>query len=403
MVSGYQVKDRLGFNGGTCPNLPLDHMGFGCKYSFLSPITFLSAVLILFQAMVAFAAMCIQSISFIRHAFYETFKYFHIALAILAIIGLWYHLRLCKVPQLNLLAGAVAIWVLERLTRIALIMYRNVGRGGTKAILETLPGDTMRLTVDVARPWTFLPGQHAYIYMPSIGLWTSHPFTVAWSQETEQPDMKYGLASSKQEVSALTKTSMSFVIRARSGFTRTLLKKVEASPEGRVSSKCFVEGPYGGQYQMHSYGTVVLIAGGIGITHQVPHVRDLVDGYANGTVAAQKVLLVWIVQNPEHLEWIRDYMIEILSMDKRREVLRIMLYITRPQSTKEIHSPSETVQMFPGRPNIEALIEMEIGNQVGAMGVSVCGSGSLSDDVRSAVRSRQCRSNIDYVEEAFTW
>jgi hypothetical protein len=154
---------------------------------------------------------------------------------------------------------------------------------------------------------------------------------------------------------------------------------------------------------MHSYGTVMLFAGGVGITHQVPHVRDLVAGYANGTVAVRKVVLVWIIKSPEHLEWIRPWMTSILAMDKRRDVLRIMLFVSRPRSTKEIHSPSTTVQMFPGRPNIETLIDLEIENQVGAMGVSVCGSGSLSDDVRCAVRNRQYAGSIDFVEEAFSW
>jgi Ferric reductase NAD binding domain len=147
----------------------------------------------------------------------------------------------------------------------------------------------------------------------------------------------------------------------------------------------------------------MLFAGGVGITHQVPFVRDLVVGYANGTVAARRVVLVWIIKSPEHLEWIRPWMTTILGMDKRRDVLRILLFITRPRSTKEIHSPSATVQMFPGKPNVDTLIDMEIENQVGTMGVSVCGPGSLSDDVRNAVRKRQDSSCIEYLEESFTW
>jgi hypothetical protein len=75
----------------------------------------------------------------------------------------------------------------------------------------------------------------------------------------------------------------------------------------------------------------------------------------------------------------------------------------RPRSTKEIHSPSATVQMFPGRPNIDTLLGIEMENQVGTLGVSVCGPGALSDDVRSAVRNRQYQGAIDFVEESFSW
>ncbi|KAM3070226.1 hypothetical protein ACMFMG_010063 [Clarireedia jacksonii] len=355
-----------------------------------------------FIAAVAFIVIMIQASSPIRHAAYETFKYLHIALVIVVIIGIWYHLKLAELPQLSLLYGAIGIWLFERTTRILKIAYRNFGKGGTRTLVEALPGNAVRVTVDMARPWRFKPGQHAYLYMPSIGLFQSHPFSVAWSEEAEDLTEEK-LAMNRQDILAMQKTNMSFVIRARTGFTEKLYRKAEASPDGKFFTKCFAEGPYGGMHMMHSYGTVMLFAGGVGITHQVPHVRDLVAGYANGTVAARKIVLVWVIQSPEHLEWIRPWMTAILAMDKRRDVLRIMLFVSRPRSTKEIHSPSATVQMFPGRPNIETLIELEMDNQVGAMGVSVCGSGALSDDVRRAVRNHQYNGNIDFVEEAFSW
>lgn len=154
---------------------------------------------------------------------------------------------------------------------------------------------------------------------------------------------------------------------------------------------------------LHSYGTVMLFAAGVGITHQVPHVRELVDGYANGTVAARKVVLVWIIQSPEHLEWIRPWMTTILSMPRRREVLKILLFVTRPRSTKEIHSPSSSVQMFPGKPNVGALVAQEEEQKIGAMAVTVCGVGALADEVRRAARLRMTHGNVDFIEESFTW
>ena len=96
-------------------------------------------------------------------------------------------------------------------------------------------------------------------------------------------------------------------------------------------------------------------------------------------------------------------MATVLSMPGRRAVLRIQLFVTRPRSAKEIHSPSATVQMFPGRPDTDALVEMESRGQVGAMGVSVCGPGGLEDDVRGAVRRRQGVRNIDFWEQGFGW
>jgi ferredoxin-NADP reductase len=228
----------------------------------------------------------------------------------------------------------------------------------------------------------------------------SHPFTAAWSDTEEAMTDEKGLVMNQQDVHGFQKPNISLVVRRRTGFTNSLFERAEA---GRITLPAYVEGPYGNEHALDSYGTVVLFSAGVGITHNVPYVRHLVQGFADGTVAARRVTLVWVLQSPEHLEWIRPWMTSILAMERRREVLRIVLFITRPRNTREIHSPSATVQMFPGKPDISTLLDVEVENQVGAMGVMVCGTGSLSDDVRLACRQRQTKSTIDFVEECFTW
>lgn len=262
----------------------------------------------------------------------------------------------------------------------------------------------MRITLRMARPWTFRPGQHIYLYIPAVGWWTSHPFSVGWSETEVSMSDEKSLPMSKQDlVGAPQKETISLLVRRRTGMTDKLFQRASNALGNRVTLRAFAEGPYGNIHTMDSYGTVMLFAGGVGITHHVPFVRHLVAGFAEGTVACRRLTLVWIIQSPEHLEWIRPWMTSILAMDRRREVLRIMLFVTRPRNTKEIQSPSATVQMFPGRPNIDTLVGMEVENQVGSMGVLVCGNGGLSDDVRKVCRRRQKRTNVDYVEESFSW
>ncbi|KAJ5094853.1 hypothetical protein N7456_010714 [Penicillium angulare] len=347
-------------------------------------------------------ALLIHSPSPIRHAFYETFVHLHFALVAVFMAFLWVHLK--GFVAKNYLIVALVFWVLERSIRLFTLLYRNLGRVSTSATVEAMPGDAMRITLRMARPWKFNPGQHLYLYIPAVGLWTSHPFSVAWSEAEEiSPDEK-GLPTVQQDLLRTTdKTTVSLLVRRRTGMTDKLFKRATNSIGNRVTLRAFAEGPYGNIHSMDSYGTVMLFAGGVGITHHVPFVRHLVEGFAEGTVAARRVTLVWIIQSPEHLEWIRPWMTKILAMDRRREVLRIMLFVTRPRNTKEIQSPSATVQMFPGRPNIDTLVGMEVENQIGAMGVLVCGNGSLSDDVRRVCRKRQSPSNVNYVEESFSW
>ncbi|KAK6431979.1 hypothetical protein LTR95_011853 [Oleoguttula sp. CCFEE 5521] len=342
----------------------------------------------------AFIGLLLSSPSIFRHAFYETFLHVHIVLAVVAIVGTWMHIEDEKSKVF--LVAAVSFWIIERIVRIISLIRRNVGNGGTKAEVEALPGDAVRVTLRIAKPWKFRPGQHIYMYMPSVGLWTSHPFSLAWSSEDDDPHNEKGLPMSRQDIFAAKQTTMSLIIRRRTGFTDTMFKKAELSPAGKFTTTTFVEGPYGNQ-SFASYGTVMLFAAGVGITHQVPHVRDLVAGYSNGTVATRKVVLVWIIQSPEHLEWIRPWMTSILGMDKRRDILKILLFVTRPRSTKEIHSPSSSVQMFPGKPDVGALLSKEQEKQVGAMAVSVCGTGSLADDVRKGCYHGSTAEKLDYV------
>ncbi|KAL1592513.1 hypothetical protein SLS59_009746 [Nothophoma quercina] len=356
-----------------------------------------------FIGTVAFTFLLLQSPSPVRHSFYEVFLHGHIVGAALALGAVWVHLK--ERPQQFMLYGVVAIWAAERFMRFARLIINNIGNGGSSADVEVLPGDALRITVKMARPWSFRPGQHAYLYMPSIGLWTNHPFSIAWSEEEEDPhhiDEK-GLPMTNNDLALQkSKTSMSFIVRRRTGFTDKLFRKADLSASGRFSTACYAEGPYGGE-DLSSYGTVMLWAAGIGITHQVPHVRDIVAGYANGTVATRRLTLVWIIQSPEHLEWIRTWMTQILSMPRRREILKILLFVTRPRSTKEIHSPSASVQMFPGRPNVQSLIDQEMQEGIGAACVTTCGTGGLADELRRAVRNRQMQWNVDFREESFSW
>jgi hypothetical protein len=135
------------------------------------------------QGTCAFVFLLLQSPSPVRHSFYEVFLHGHIVAAALALGALWVHLK--GREQKLMLYGVIALWAMERFLRFFRLVTCNVGSGGTQADVEVLPGDALRVTVRMARPWRFRPGQHAYLYIPSVGLWTNHPFSVAWSEEEE--------------------------------------------------------------------------------------------------------------------------------------------------------------------------------------------------------------------------
>ena len=357
--------------------------------------------------------MLIQSPSAIRHAFYETFLHLHQAAALAVLIGVYFHLDLDRLPQLPYVKVIIAIWLADRTIRFLRVYYRCYSwrDGWTTVRVEALPGEACRVTFDLRRGWMAKPGIHAYVYLPSVSFTQSHPFSIAWSETASTA------ASAAEKTSALPTTnvnavanhlprratSVSMVIHKRTGMTASLYDRAAASPNGVFTTRGALEGPYGGLESLHSYGTIMLFAGGIGITHQLSHIYDLVRLYPSNTIATRRVVLVWTVRTTEHLEWVRPWMDTLLALPGRRAMLKILLFVTKPRSPREIVSPSATVCMFPGRPNAEVLIEKEMEERCGGMAVTVCGPGSLADSVRAAVRERTYKGSVDFIEESFTW
>ena len=305
---------------------------------------------------------------------------------------------------------------MQRVLRFLNLLKNNVAKNGTKVLAEVLPGEAMRITVYAARPWKVQPGQHIFLYLPGISLWQSHPFSIAWSEQSAlyapspSPDsyeIEKGNLVTSTTAALPIEASMSLIVRKRSGATSNLYNRA-VKAGGRLSCRAAVEGPYGGLHSLNSYGTVLLFAGGVGITHHVPYIRRLVDGFAQGTVSCRKLVMVWSVQSAEHLEWVRPWMTSILGMDGRRDLLRIMIFVTRPDPNNpqalDVQSPSASVKMFPGRrPDVASIVEAEAVDQVGAMAIGVCGSGELSDAVRAEARKRTKFGNVDFFDEAFSW
>jgi len=357
---------------------------------------------------VAMLVILVSSPSPVRHAFYETFLNVHIILALVAVIAVWIHCDLGSLPQLPYAQAIFVIWLGDRLWRVARIVYHNYSqRGFTYATIHALPGEACHVTLHLPNHVDIKPGSHAYLRFWSLKAWESHPFSIAWVEHKPFKHNRDTLPSTEKPILELSpkhlRTSVSFIISAHTGMTRSLYNMAIQQKPGRINMLAAFEGPYAGHHSLISYGHCVLFAGSSGITHQISHVRHLLREYHKGTVATRKITLIWTVRELEHLEWVRPWMDDVLSMPQRREVLTIKLFITRPKSSAEVVSPSSTVQMYPGRPNVRLLLQNEVLMQTGAMCVTVCGPGGLADSVREVVRELQGHSSVDFVEEAFTW
>ncbi|CAK4031099.1 FRE ferric reductase-like transmembrane component [Lecanosticta acicola] len=404
----------------------------------------------------AFAIIFLVSVGPLRHSFYEIFLNAHRIGVLLGLIGVYVHLDRAGLPQLPWIQLCFAIWVAEWMWRAFRILYHNLcrRRGFTKVTIEWLPAEACRVTFELSRPWRWQPGCHVHAYIPALAWWSSHPFSVAWAEtKSKHPSMEIELEklpsreatailnSGRPQRPALTTrdshfsrksvtvqamatvaetthqpepsnitlprdrdvNQISLIVRARNGMTRKLHDKLE-----RMERKTFVtwgaiEGPYGGHESLSSYGTVVLFAGGVGVTHQISYIYHLLLQHRAGTCSTRKILFIWSVPTTENLEWIRAWMDQILRMEGRKDVLRIQLYVTKPRHRGEVVSNSGSIKMFAGRVNPQTILEKELPERIGKMGVTVCGPGPLADSVRSACRVVVTDGSIDFIEEAFTY
>ncbi|KAK0729705.1 putative FAD binding protein [Lasiosphaeris hirsuta] len=356
----------------------------------------------------ALTLILILSVSPLRHAFYETFLNTHILLAFVAFVGTLVHCVSASIPgglpQVPWITTIMVLWLAERAARMFRLVYCNCAKNGyTEAIVEAMPNEASRVTMHLPRYIDIKPGQHAYLRFAGINPWENHPFSIAWFEHKYKEILPTNDKDAKK-IQKPVATTVSFIIGAQTGFTRKLYNKAREQGVRAITLRAALEGPYAGHHSLDSYGHCVLFAGATGITHQISFLRHMVDGFNNGTVATRRITLIWIVRELTVLEWARPWMDKILRMPNRKQIVRIKVFITRPKVANQMSSSSETVHMYPGRPNILMLLRKEVEQQMGAMCVTVCGPGGLADDVRDAVRKVQDhRQVIDFIEESFTW
>lgn len=346
----------------------------------------------------------------IRHAFYETFLTTHITLAFAIFACTLVHCIAAQVPgslpQLPWIVAILLLWFAERLTRIVRLAYCNWSeRGYTQAIAEAMPGEVTRVTVHLPRYIDVKPGSHAYLRFAGINPWENHPFSIAWVKHhpdtTLLPIEEKELTRGKEK---MVKTTVSFLIGAHTGMTRKLYNTAVMAKLPSMRMRAAFEGPYAGHHCLDSYGHLVLFAGATGITHQLSYLEPVLEGVDKGIVSARRITLVWVVRDQEALLWCKGWFNELLGIRERRDILQVNVFVTRPSAQASDVGQSRLVRMFPGRPNIRTLLRKEVQGQMGAMCVTVCGPGSLADDVRAATRGVLDEGTVvDFIEESFSW
>ncbi|KAK6379383.1 hypothetical protein LTS17_006301 [Exophiala oligosperma] len=418
------------------------------------------------------------SVMWFRVKSYEVFLLIHIALSVITLVGLFYHTKIFNGEYDGYLWPPVAIWCFDRAARIFRWLYCNI-HVRSKSVLTTKAlatyhkdGDFVRLEIvpgsDFLKPG---PGQHYYLYQPLKWKgWENHPFTLA-SYETigragataiveadapkEAAEKEIQIhpgssgsstpsesvpSQSQQEVTvfpdAAGQQKLTFIVRPFGSWTRRLKDECLKSPDGVITPKVFIEGPYGERSPLPSYETVIFIVGGSGIAGALPYMQQHIRARNQSAEDTRDGKKVTTITRDIHLVWtakqsamIRDVAARELQPFLGREDIHFNLHATARKevvhgsdSDSQVSSVIEAnTKLAPvmsatgqlgityGRPDIKACISEIIdevnnaGSKGGRIAILTCGPAAMADDARAAVHValKQGKRGVEYFEETF--
>lgn len=340
------------------------------------------------------------SVLYIRRRWYEIFLLAHIVIAVIIIVGCWYHVVLRFPPEgagfTTWIYIAIGVWAFDRAARLARIVKTGIRRANVVEI-----GDGyVRVDIEGVR-WGTSPGRHVYVHFPTINPlrpWESHPFSILPTSllhrrqpsSPSTPDRssnddgevgRHGSNDIEKETGTTvvagagpirmphtvdrTTTGITLFIRKSGGMTKSL-------PSSHKGLLTLLDGPYPNNKTSAVLGCdrVILIAGGIGITGVLPWL----DSHPS-------VKLAWSVK--ESARCLVTAMDAVLG--------RIA------DEDKEVRVGQ--------RLDIEGLLVPEIQAGWQRIGVVACGPGGLCDDARAAVTAAGRKHKTIFVLEvdAYSW
>ncbi|OCL11709.1 hypothetical protein AOQ84DRAFT_335487, partial [Glonium stellatum] len=285
---------------------PLQHLG-------LTLIQFLSRKLILlgFLTFIAYKFIYFTSLGSFRQRWYELFLFLHVTLQVTALVLLWFHHHTGR-PYIGI---ALGIFLIDRL--LFRLSLKTTTLNATLRVLED--GETILVSSNWDIPPTshvlspsaqtiqhgWAPTDHVFLTIPSLSRThaiQAHPYTIfsgapprtttASSPTTTQPHAWFTL-----------------LIRAQSGFTRTLLHHAHTHPTTPIR----IDGPYGSPHALQtleSSSTALVIAGGSGIAVAFPLLWALLAPQSPDP--EPKVRFLWITHTRAHRAWLLPERLEEL-------------------------------------------------------------------------------------------
>ncbi|QRV85614.1 Ferric reductase like transmembrane component [Ceratobasidium sp. AG-Ba] len=364
-----------------------------------------------FLATVVICVMVLFAMLPFRRWSYEIFLIFHILFAAFLIAGCYYHMVFrfkWRYGYLNWIYVAIGIWLADRTLRMISVwkngLQGSIGRTADTATAELIQGSTQNIIKLTVFPRlernTIQPGSHYYAYFPTLQSrrpWENHPFSVATWALSDSPvgsvesddkgsssDLEHGKGG--RTINTFVRPHVTILVKPHSGVTRALLERIQGEP-GSIDLPISLEGPYGERHPLDLYETVVLIAGGIGVTPALAYTQDLIS-------RDRHVKLVWASRDAGLINAVRSMLPEGVEAN---------IYYTG------VPTRGESTQDAPGlRPDLTKLVCDEAQmDRPGRIAFFVCGPAGMVDQVRTAcvnvLGDDVPADKVGFFEESFAW
>ncbi|KAK7206259.1 ferric reductase NAD binding domain-containing protein [Myxozyma melibiosi] len=354
-------------------------------------------------ATIILALIIIESFHAFQRLWYEIVMTIHIVLAVAFVLLLKYHID--STVYVYLVYTAAAVYLFDRLLRLLRVVYGNFSG---QAEIHANQNAT-QVTVKPFVPFTYKPGQFAYMYTLRLNFWLANPFSVAQSDEL----------------------GYFFVAKRFNRVTRRI--HAHAVDKQTSRARIWIEGPYGVSYPLEKYDNVLLLAGGVGVTAAMSYALSLQRKGSN-----RKVSFYWVIRDRENVGWMTSQLRQIsecpfmdvhiyitseifkeppASAVSRSKSLNEKSYGARLYETVEIGEDfgmteklvssfsTLNVTYHTGRPNVPRVVEREIREEAGSLAVFTCGPAGFVDLARTTViRNLDVRPDrrIDYFEDGFS-
>jgi len=319
---------------------------------------------------------------------YEFFVIQHIISGLAYLVFIFLHTR-------DLFTSWIYLWATVGIYG-ASVALRLLGQawwntGTSKATITVLVDNAVTVSVEIPNvKGNWRAGQHVFIRFLALAPWQCHPFTVASVEEDGQ---------------------LVLIISKKSGLTGKLYRKCEKRQNMEWNTRVLIDGPYGGPPRdPAAFNSVVLCAGGVGVTFTLPILKDLVQRIQDeGKIRCSHVVFIWTVRSEKQLDWIKTELLRCASVDET--AVQIHLYVTDPKLSfgdKDVLAPNVTVDYQ--RPKLGKILEGTLERNQGSLCAMGCGPtpmiASLSNEcarLQKEVIAGNSSGEIFLHVETFGW